>query len=117
VLGIAYPANRLDGHGEFMRPESVRKAAQSYIGARIVGLDHVDGTEGCGTVTGTLVWPEEFGVMKVMAANGTEQEIHPGDWLLETEFEPGIWPDIRKGKYTGWSIQGMGARRESEDNP
>lgn len=117
VLGIAYPANRVDGHGDFMSPDSVRKSASTYIGERIVGLDHADGTEGSGTVTGSLVWPEEFGVMKVMAADGTEQEIHPGDWLLEAEFDPATWPQIRKGRFNGWSIQGMGARRERKDNP
>ena len=117
VLGVAYPANRVDGHGEFMNDANVRKSARSYIGSRLVGTDHVDGTEGTGFVTGSLVWPEEFGVMKVLAADGSEQEINPGDWLLEAEFEPTTWPAIRQGRFNGWSIQGMGARRERQDNP
>lgn len=115
VLGVAYPAGRMDGHGEYMTAENVRKAARSYIGARLVGLDHADGTEGSGFVTGSLVWPEEFGVMQVTAADGSVQEINPGDWLMEAEFEPDTWPAIRSGKYTGWSIQGVGARRDMED--
>lgn len=114
VLGVAYPSMLMDGHGEFMRTESVRKAASSYIGSRLVGFNHEDGTEGHATVTDSMVWPEEFGVFKFVGSDGTEQEIHPGDWLMGALFDAETWPDIRKGKYTGWSIQGMAARREVE---
>ena len=117
VLGVAYPADRTDGHGEFMTKESVRKSANTFIGSRITGFDHVDGTEGHGQVIDTLVWPEEFGVMKMIAADGSEQEIRPGDWLVGVQFDPQTWPAIRKGRFNGWSIQGMGARRERKDNP
>lgn len=119
VLGVAYPANRVDGHGEFMSAESVRKAARSYIGpgGLVGGFYHADGTEGHGTVVDSYVWPDGAPDWVTKAVDGTTQVIKAGDWLIGVEFDAETWPLFKTGKVNGWSIQGMGARKESEAPP
>lgn len=116
VLGVAYPANRVDGHGEFMSAVSVRKSARTFLGPEglEVGLQHVDGTVGHGNVVDSFVWPDGAPDWVTVGVDGREQVIKSGDWLLGVEFDAQTWPAIRTGKYNGWSIQGMGARIESE---
>lgn len=116
VLGVAYPADRIDGHGEFMNAESVRKASRTFLsdGGRQIGLHHADGTVGHAQVLDSFVWPIEAPDWVTVGADGTEQVIRGGDWLVGVEFDAQTWPLIKTGQVNGWSIQGMGARRESE---
>ncbi len=117
VLGVAYPANKVDGHGEFMSRDSVRKAARSFIvpsDARVIGFHHADGTEGHGTVVDSFLWPDGAPDWVTKGADGNTQTVRAGDWLIGVEFDAETWPLIKTGKVNGWSIQGMGARRESE---
>lgn len=116
VLGVAYPADRIDGHGEFMSRESVRKAAQTFLGdgGRQIGLHHADGTVGHAKVIDSFCWPDELPDWELPGPDGQTQTIRSGDWLLGVEFDAETWPLIKTGQVNGWSIQGMGARREIE---
>lgn len=117
VLGIAYPANRVDGHGDFMRPETVQKAAWDYIQKGEIGLHHQDGTVGHATVVESYIYRGPDWVQT--AADGSQQIVKSGDWLVGAVFDEPTWADIKAGKYNGWSIQGMASRRpaNTEENP
>ena len=109
ALGLAYPADRLDGHGEYMTAESVQKAAQSFIREGQIGLHHADGTVGVGEVQESYIyrgpdWATE-------GVDGRKQIIKSGDWLLSVKFDAKTWRLIRTGQVNGYSIQGLARRR------
>ncbi len=116
TLGLAYPSNRpdvgkaADGYRDFAGPDAVENAAWSFMrkGAR-VGLYHKDGTDGAGTVVESYIWRADPWVVK--AADGSQQVIHPGDWLVGVVWTPDTWSLIKSGRIGGFSMQG-GARRE-----
>lgn len=117
VEGVAYPADTVDGHDEFMRKDNVRKSMWGFMDAGVgqqIGLHHADGTVGHGKVRTCWQWPDWAAPQEVVAANGTRQIIKSGDWLLGVEFDAQTWPRVMRGEFNGWSIQGMGARIESE---
>lgn len=115
VVGVAYPAERLDGHGEYMTADSVRKAAWGFLASgREIGFHHLDGTTGKATVIESSIHrgPD----WTITAADGTTQVIKQGDWLLAVQFDPSVWPQIRTRKVTGFSIQGVAKRRKAGGN-
>ena len=110
VMGLAYGPGRLDGHGEYMTPETVENAAWGYMraGGRIVVLQHADGTEGVAEVVESMVYrgPD----WSTTDAQGNTQIIKAGDWLLGAIFDERAWQLIKDGRLTGWSIDGIGNR-------
>ena len=113
VLGVAYPANRVDGHGEFMTAATVQKAAWDYLRKGQIGLHHADGTTGHAEIVESYVYrgPDWHQI----AADGTTQVIKSGDWLVGAVFDEPTWADVQSGKFNGWSIQGLAARRPSQE--
>ncbi len=112
AFGVAYPADRLDGHFEFMTAESVQKAADSFRHSGQIGLHHADGTIGVGEVQESYIYrgPD----WHTLGADGKEQVIKAGDWMLGVKFDAQTWRQIRTGRVTGWSIQGLARRRRQE---
>ncbi|QAY16118.1 capsid maturation protease [Arthrobacter phage Sonali] len=116
VLGIAYPADRVDGHGEYMTQETVQKAAWGYLQHGQIGLHHADGTVGHATVVESYIYrgPD----WKQTAADGSEQIVKSGDWLVGAVFDEPTWALIKSGQFNGWSIQGLASRRPAtEEKP
>ena len=100
TLGLAYPANRLDAHGDFATPDQLERTAWQYmVQRRGVGLMHKSGTDGAGTVVESYIYrgPEwKIG----------EQVIKSGDWLLGVIWNDTAWKLIKAGDFKGFSIQG-----------
>lgn len=110
VFGVAYPANRPDGHDEFMRPEEVERVAWDYArNHRRVGFFHADGTEGHADVVESSIYRGPTYVVKDI--NGADQEIRTGDWLLGAILDEVSWGLVTTGRATGWSIDGAMKRR------
>ena len=111
VLGVAYGPNDLDGHEEFMTPQTVEDAAWSFMDddGRQIGLYHADGTLGHARVVESSVYRGPDWEM-TDAAGGT-QVVKAGDWLLGAIFDPQAWAMVLAGKVQGWSIDGAGRRR------
>lgn len=111
VLGVAYPADALDLHGEYMTADTVEATAWEYLqdGGRQVGLYHSDGTMGHGQVVESYIHrgPD----WQTVDASGTAQVVKAGDWLLGVIFDDQTWPLVKSGRITGWSIDGTGRRR------
>lgn len=116
TLGVAYAANMpdvgkaADGYRDFAGPEALEKAAWSYMqkGGN-VGLHHQSGTDGQGTVVESYIYRGEPWVVK--AADGSDQTIMPGDWLVGVVWSEEAWPLIKAGIVNGFSPQGS-ARRD-----
>lgn len=109
--GVAYPANRVDGHGEYMTPETVEAAAWSFLrdGGRQIGFQHADGTLGHGQVVESAIWRAD--PWTTTGIDGEPQTINPGDWVLGVVFDDPGWREIKAGKARGWSIDGLGKRK------
>lgn len=116
TLGLAYPALRpdvavaKDGHIDYVSTEVLEKAAWSWMSkSRSIGVLHKDGTEGSGQVVESYIYrPEEPWVVK--AADGVEQTINTGDWLVGVVWSEKTWPMVKSSTIRGYSPQG-GARR------
>jgi len=104
TLAVAYPANEKDAHDDYMTPEELEKTAWNYLlKHRRVGLMHKDGTEGAGEVVESYIYRGP-----VWEVNG--EKVKPGDWLLGVVWSPEAWERIKKGEFTGFSIQGWGRK-------
>ena len=105
TLGVAYPANCLDGHGEFMSPETVEKMAWDWMADyREVGILHAAGTVGHGD-------PVESYIYRGPDWEIADQVIKAGDWMLGYRWDAPGWALIKSGRLEGWSIDGKAARR------
>ena len=110
VLGVAYPAARLDGHAEFMNPAELEHTAWDYLRrGREIGLVHADGTTQHGDVVESYIYrgPD----WELVDASGRTQVVKAGDWLLGVIFDERVWPAIKARQLDGWSIDGVAKRR------
>lgn len=116
TLTVAYPANKADtavaadGYRDFAGPQAVEDACWSYTTkSRQVGLWHADGTDGAGDVVESYIYrgPD----WTVQAADGSEQVIKAGDWLLGIRWSEQTWPLVKQGLIGGVSMQGSATRR------
>lgn len=116
VLGIAYQAGPdprinegVDGGRDYFTPAELEKAAWAFLRkGPTVGLAHVDGTEGSGSVVESYIYrgPDwELGDGVVVKA---------GDWLLGAILDDYAWQLYKAGHIDGWSVQGTARRFRSD---
>ena len=74
-----------------------------------VGLWHQHGTDGSGEVCESYIYrgPD----WTVQAADGSEQVIKSGDWLMGIIWSVDSWPLVKQGLIGGVSPQGRAKRR------
>ena len=105
TLAVAYPAAERDAHGDYMTDETLEETAWNYLRKhRKVGLMHKEGTEGAGEVVESYIYRGP-----PWKLDG--EEVKPGDWLIGVIWSPKVWERIKKGEFTGLSIQGWGRKR------
>ena len=122
TMGVVYPVydpernapggdSPLDAHGDAATRDEVRKAAWRFSrnGLRASGLQH-KGVGGAGDVVETWTFPDFLGKVVVKDVSGGEQTLVPGDWLATVVWSPEAWFDIKKGRYNGFSLQGLASR-------
>jgi hypothetical protein len=116
TLCVSYPADRpdvgtaQDGFRDFASAIAVEKAAWQYLSKTPnVGLHHGQGTDGAGRVVESYIWRADPWVIK--AADGSEQTVNPGDWLLGIVWGEDAWAAIKSGDIRGLSPQGRAKRR------
>ena len=115
TLGVALAANRpdptrgLDGCRDAYLPAEVEKAAWSYMGTRVQGLRHADGTTGHGEVVESYVYrgPD----WEIAGPDGATAVVKAGDWLVGTVWDADTWTQIKGGLLGGLSVQGVAKRR------
>jgi len=116
TLTVAYPANKpdvsvaADGHRDFASAAAVETAAWNYLRkSPKIGLWHRGGTDGAGDVVESYIWrgPD----WHIEAADGSEQVVKAGDWLLGIQWNEETWPLVKSGRIGGVSPQGRAKRR------
>lgn len=107
TLGVAYPANKVDAHGEYTSPEELENTAWHWMAKHGgIGIQHQDGTLGHGV-------PVESYIYRGPDWTVDNQTIHAGDWLLGVVWDDPAWVLIKKGILTGYSIDGAAFRKET----
>jgi hypothetical protein len=110
VWGVAYPADRVDGHGEFMSATELEQVAWDYCKkSRQVGFYHADGTTSHGEVVESSIWRGPDWTTKDI--DGNEQVIKSGDWVLGVQFDEPGFEQVVSERANGWSIDGLMKRR------
>lgn len=121
TLCVGYPSRKpdtgraADGFRDWSSEESVEKAAWSYLrSSPKVGLHHSPGndTEGAAEVVESYIYRQDDPWI-IKAADGTEQKICKGDWLIGLVWSESAWNSILSGEITGVSAQGKAKRRQS----
>lgn len=74
-----------------------------------VGLGHLPGTAGAGRVVES--WIHRAAPWTLTAADGSQQTVMPGDWLVGVIWTPQAWEKVKSGQITGASMQGTAKRR------
>ncbi len=110
TLGVAYPHDEVDAHGDFTDETELEAAAWNFMrnvirkGATGTGTDHADGTDDAGDVVESYIWrgPDvEFG-------DGDDAVVvKTGDWMVGVIWGDEAWQRIERGELTGYSIQGL----------
>jgi hypothetical protein len=122
TLCVGYPARKpdtgvaADGFRDWSSEESVEKAAWNYLRkSPKVGLHHHPGndTEGAAEVVESYIYRRDDPWI-IKAADGTEQRICKGDWLIGLVWSEAGWNSILSGEITGVSAQGRAKRRPSD---
>lgn len=116
TLHCCYPVNKsdvaraADNHVDFAGKQAVEDAAHEFmLKSQRIGLWHEDGTDGAGRVVESGLHRGPDWVLK--AADGSEQTITDGDWMLAIQWTPQAWGLIKSGKIRGVSMQGSAVRR------
>lgn len=121
TLCVGYPARKpdvgiaADGYRDWSSEESVEKAAWNYLRkSPKVGLHHTPGnsTEGAAEVVESYIYRQDTPWI-IKAADGTEQKICKGDWLIGLVWSEAGWNAIKSGEVNGVSPQGRAKRRQS----
>lgn len=115
LLMVGYSPNRqplrgADGFIDIASPEVIEKACWRYManGAG-AGLMHKAGGEDAFKVVENYIYRNPIPwVLK--AADGSEQTIREGDWVIGVICSKEVWTDVMSGKYGGGSLQGGAAR-------
>ena len=121
TLCVSYPARRpdvgvaQDGFRDWASEESVEKAAWSYLRkSPKVGLWHESEgrSEGIAEVVESYIYRQDTPWI-IKAADGTEQKICKGDWLIGLVWTDAGWNLVKSGEVRGISPQGRARRRRS----
>lgn len=117
TLGVAYPANEVDSHGDWTDEVELERTAWEFMQSgnavlKGAGTDHADGTDLAGTPVESYIWrgpdwQDEDG--SVIAKSG--------DWMLGVVWNEDAWGRIEKDELTGYSIQGLAFVDESAETP
>ena len=120
ILGLAYQAGidkRIqkgqDGGRDFFTAEELEKACHTVLpGGGQVGLYHMDDPSVMGhmAVTENYIYRNEVPWV-VKAADGSEQVIKCGDWVIGGVCDDIGWQLVKSGKVRGFSPQGVARRR------
>ena len=115
LLMVGYSPNRMphrgaDGYLDLASPRVVEKACWNFMtnGAG-AGLMHKAGGEDAFRVVENYVYRNPVPWI-LKAADGSEQVIEEGDWVIGVVCSKQVYEDYKAGKYGSGSIQGRAQR-------
>lgn len=123
TLGVAFAADcpekhkALDGRRDVIKAQAVEDAAWGFLAnaeGRQIGLWHADGEVEKGTVVESYIWrgPD----WSLIAADGSEQVVKQGDWLLGVVWSETAWTLLKAGLIDGLSPQGRALRQPASED-
>lgn len=102
VYGVVLEPDTFDLHEDLMSFDTIEMASHTYLEkSRLVGEQHETAAEA--VVVESFLAPVDY----MMG----EQQVKKGSWVMVVKvYSDGLWADIKKGAYTGFSIGGVGRR-------
>lgn len=102
--GVVYPVDEVDLQKEWAKADVIEKAAHEFL-ARYRQQDQFHNEQaGAGEPVESFIapcdLPEFHGVV-------LEQPIRKGSWVMATRWSPEVWPMVKEGKISGYSIGGF----------
>ena len=108
TLGVVLEPDKEDLQGDVLSPETIEKTAHDYmIRSRKAGQMHQGPALKGAEVVESYIAPCD---MTIQCTDGNTQTVRKGSWVMGTVWPEQQWDAIKKGKFTGYSIQGKGAR-------
>lgn len=104
VLGVVLEPEVKDSQGDIYSHLEVRKAAHAYMEiAGNLGKQHTELANDKLKILETYIAPVDFEL--------DDQKIIQGTWLMGIRVvDDGLWADVKKGSFTGFSIGGSAQR-------
>jgi hypothetical protein len=111
VLGIVLVPETVDSQGDIYSHEEVRKAAHEYMEtAGNLGKQHTEIVTGKLKILETYLAPADFTM--------DEESVTKGTWLMGIRVvDDGLWDDVKKGAFSGFSIGGAAHRSPEITTP
>jgi len=95
VFGEVYAPGFPDSQGDYMDAEGMKKSA---LGAIDVGHDQQD----CGAY-----------IVESFIAQDGDPTFIPGSWVIGVHIpDPALWSQVKKGELNGFSLDGLGIRKD-----
>ena len=104
VYGILMEPEEVDTQGEIVDAATIEKAAHAYmLDSQMIGLQHSKESKTTKIVE-SFIAPQDVTINKAL--------VKAGSWVLVVKvLDNNLWGDIKKGKYTGFSVGGFAARQ------
>ena len=96
-----------DLQGDVMKSEDIELSAHAWMErSKMAGEQHADIVKGAKVVE-SYIAPCDF---VVKCADGTEETVLKGSWVLGMRWPEKVWKRIEAGELTGYSVGGHGLR-------
>ena len=108
TLGVVLEPDKEDLQGDIESPEDIEKTAHDYmIRSRKAGQMHQGPALKGAEVVESYIAPCD---MTIQCTDGSTQTVRKGSWVMGVIWPEKQWEEIKKGKFTGYSVQGRGRR-------
>jgi len=106
-LGVVLEPDTTDLQGDVMKAEDIELSAHAWMEhSQLGGEQHADIVKGARVVE-SYIAPCDF---VVKCADGTEEAVLKGSWVLGMRWPEKVWKRIESGELTGYSVGGRGVR-------
>ena len=112
TLGVVLEPDSTDLQGDVMKAEDVELSAHAWMEqSQTAGRAHAEVVKGAKVVE-SYIAPCDF---VVKCADGTEETVLKGSWVLGMRWPEKVWKQIEDGTLTGYSVGGRGVRIPIEE--
>lgn len=116
TFGPVYSPNAVDAHGEYAEADDLRKMVWQFFheGDKLINKQHGDKT--IGKMVEIVQWPFDLEAELKVAGKVRKVKLPAGTVYAGVQWTPEAWPDVKKGKITGFSMEGRAVRiRDAAD--
>lgn len=113
TLGPVYSPGKVDAHDETIDADELQKAMWDYVekGDRTIYLQHTK--QRAGTWVELVTWPADIST-SLRKSEGEEADVTfpAGTVFMGVRWDEEVWPLVKSGKITGYSLGGTATRVE-----